>query len=426
MKIGKHKYAWADRAVVLGMAAVMALETTGCGAADISLADGKDEIELEVSWWGTDERNSYTMEALKEYSAQNDGIKVNMTYGEYQGFELKNDVKMFAHTEADVMQVNYQWLDKYQSQGLEFYDLNTLSDVLDLSQYDDVELSYGTNADGRLIALPIALNVKVAWYNKSVYEKYGLELPKTWDDLFAAAKVMSADGVYPLDLDDSALWMACVAYVEQLTGHVVFDENSNFTFSVKDLEDMLEFYQKLVDEKVVERVADRDEAKIEQGIYAGTMQWVSGAKQYEAMISGNGQSVAAALPPTIEGEQRMGWYVKPATMYVMGSHTQHPKEAAQLLSYIVQEKGMVSRQALEKGVPCNDKAIEILNEDGVLAGTQYDATLLCEEKNYPLMSPYYEECGSIFRTAADEVIYGQSSAAEAAQKAYDLLAEAGR
>ena len=77
-------------------------------------------------------------------------------------------------------------------------------------------------------------------------------------------------------------------------------------------------------------------------------------------------------------------------------------------------------------MPCNDKAIEILNEDGVLAGTQYDATLLCEEENYPLMSPYYEECGSIFRTATDEVIYGQSSAAEAAQKAYDLLAEAGR
>ncbi len=48
MKIGKHKYSWADRAVVLGMAAVIALETAGCGAADISLADGKDEIETGV------------------------------------------------------------------------------------------------------------------------------------------------------------------------------------------------------------------------------------------------------------------------------------------------------------------------------------------------------------------------------------------
>lgn len=414
------------KAGILCLAAALALGAAGCGSTDISLAEGTDEIELEVSWWGTDERNSYTMEALKEYSEEHPEIKVNMTYGDFEGFEVKNDVKMFAHTEADIMQVNYQWLDKYQRQGLEFYDLNSVSDVLDFGQYDDAELSYGTNTDGKLIALPIALNVKVIWYNKSIYDQYGLELPETWDDLFAAAQVMRTDGVYPLDLDDSSLWMACVAYAEQLTGQAVFDEQSNFAFTKTDLEAMLEFYKKLVDEKVVERVADRDETKLEKGLYAGTMQWVSGAQKYEAMISSNGQSVAAALPPSQSGEKRMGWYVKPATMYVMGSHTEHPKEAAQLLSYMVQEKGMVSRQALEKGVPCNDKAIEILNEDGVLAGTQYDAALLCEEKNYPLMSPYFEDCSSIFRTAADKVIYGNSSIKKAAETAYEAFMEVGR
>lgn len=418
--------AWAKKAGILSLASVLAFGASGCGSTNISLTQGIDKINLEVSWWGNDERSRYTIEGLKEYSTEHPEIKIKMIYGEYTGFETKNDVKMFSNTEADIMQINYQWMDKYQRQGLEFYDLRSLSDVLDLSQYDETQLSYGTNAEGRLVALPISLNAKVVWYNQSLYEKYGLELPKTWDDLFAAAKVMSKDGVYPLDMDDYSAWMASVAYTEQLTGHAVFDKDSNFTFTIEDLEIALEFYQRLVEEKVVERAAERDEAKFGQGIYAAMMHWASGSQKYVEMVTNNGQKAAVALSPSMNGEKRMGWYEKPAFVYMIGSHTENPKEAGKLLSYIVQGKGMISRQALEKGVPCNSKAVEILQEDGVLEGLSYDAARLCKEKKYPLMSPYLEDSSAVFRIVADEVIYGQTSVRKAAEKAYEQLIKIGK
>lgn len=148
---------------ITGLLLAMLLFISGCAQNEISLAESAEETELEVSWWGTDERHSYTIEGLKEYSTNNPGISIKMTYGEFSGFELKNDVKMFANTAADIMQINYPWLEKYQELGLEFYNLNNLSDILDLSQYDENELAFGTNKNGELIALPIASNVKVVW-----------------------------------------------------------------------------------------------------------------------------------------------------------------------------------------------------------------------------------------------------------------------
>lgn len=408
----------------MALASALMFCVSGCGiTTDISLANIEEEIELEMSWWGTDERHTYTIEALKEYSTRNPGVRIDMTYGEFSGFELKNDVKMFANTDADVMQINYPWLEKYQGLGLEFYDLSTLDGVLDLSQYDENELSYGRNKEGKLIALPIAANVKVIWYNQTIYDKYGLEIPKTWDDLFAAAKVMKKDGICPVDMDNTASWMACIAYVEQTTGHQIFDENQLFSFSEEDVKMMLEFYQKMVSEGVIECTAERNESRLSEGTYAGTMQWISGATKYEDMMIESGGTVTAALPPTVDGEKRMGWYVKPATLYSISSHTEEPQEAAKLLSYLVEDEGMVARQKLDKGVPCNAKAVEILKASGDLAGTQYETSVAMEEKGYPLMSPYLEVSAytTAFQNANNEVLYGEATLEEAAKTAYETM-----
>lgn len=405
---------------ILGLFLCFSLLVTGCNVTNISIADKKEEINVEMSWWGSDTRTSYTIEALNQYSKENTNIKVNMTYGEYSGFELKNDVKMFSHTEADVMQLDFPWMKKYEDLGLGFYDLNSLSKHIDLSNYDETVLSYGKNSSGTLVALPIALNLKVVWYNKTVYEKYGLEIPVTWDDLFEAAKVMSVDNVYPLDMEGGAVWVSTVAYVEQTTGKQVFQEDGTFGFSESDVKTMLQFYKRLIDEKVVPKVAERDEANISNGTYAGTMQWVSGAAKYEEMINSGGNTLAVGMPPSQDGEERLGWYIKPATLYSVGEHTENPEEAAKLLSYIVSDEEMVMRQKLEKGIPCNKKAIEILEKNKVLEGVQYDATVLAQEKGYTLMNPKLDmtEYTLILQEAVNKVIYNEASASQAAKDAY--------
>ena len=408
---------------ILGISLALSLALTGCTTTDITLSDTSNEINLEVSWWGGDSRNEYTLEALREYEKENRNINIDMVYGEFTGFEEKNDIKMFSKNESDVMQINYAWMEKYNQQGLSFYDLNSLVRYIDLSQYDKEILEYGQNEKGEQIALPIALNAEIVWYNKSIYDTYGLELPTTWNDFFEAAKVMRKDGIYPLDMDISAMWQGLVAYTEQKTGHSVFDEENNFNFTEKDIEVMLSFYEKLVSNGVIEGVQNRKESKLFQGKYAASIQWVSNASKYEGYISQAGGECVGKVAPTLVGAKRKGWYVKPATLYSIGAHSKNPEEAAKLLNYMVSDDDMVIKQGLDKGVPCNKKAIEILTQENMLEGNQYETSVAAEQQDYPLMSPYFEVTmyQEVLKNATDQILYAGYTIPQAAKEAYKTI-----
>ncbi len=396
----------------------------GCGSSDgnIALSMEEEQIEITFSWWGSDERHEYTIAAVKKFEEEHPNIKVNMEYSEFTGFQLKTDVKMRANKEADVLQLNYAWVDRYSSDGKGLYNLKNVSDILNLNNYTETQLSYG-ESNNILNALPIALNGKVLLYNKSVFDSYGLDIPKTWDDLFEAAEVMSKDGVYPLDLDASAIWFLAVAYVEQSTGKAVIDGNNKFNFSLEDVKNMISFYTELVDKGVVMEVSERNDSYIKDGTCAGTMQWITSVNKYTGFIEEAGGEAVLGDVPVMNGAARTGWYVKPATMYAISASTEHPKEAAMLLEYLVSSKEMAELQGLDKGIPSNAAAKQVLESEGMLEGLQGEASEIVDATDTILMSPYFEDSAlqNALKSAVIDVLYGKSDLDSAAQTAYDAM-----
>lgn len=397
---------------------------TGCtSSGDIPLSIEEEQIELTFSWWGSDDRHVYTIEAVKEFEKQHPNIKVNLEYSEFTGFQLKTDVKMRAHTEADVLQINYAWVDRYSADGKGLYNLNSLSQTLNLENYTKEALSYGYSNEV-LNALPIALNGKVFVYNKSIFDKYGLSIPETWEDLFDAAEVMSKDGVYPLDLEASAIWFLAVSYVEQNTGRAVIDEENHFNFRIEDVKAMISFYQELVEKGVVMEVSKRNDSFIKDGTCAGTLQWVTSVSKYSEFISNAGGTAVLGTVPMVSGAERSGWYVKPATMYAVSAATEHPQEAAMLLEFLVSSTEMAKLQKLDKGVPSNQAAKQVLETEGLLTGLQCDASDVVDDTETILMSPYFENSAlqGALRTACIDVLYGESDLDTATQQAYNAMA----
>lgn len=396
----------------------------GCGSSDgnIPLSVEEERIELTFSWWGSDDRHEYTIAAIKKFEEEHSNIKVNMEYSEFTGFQLKTDVKMRANKEADVLQLNYAWVDRYSEDGTGLYDLSKVKDVLNLNNYTDEQLSYGMS-NNILNALPIALNGKVLLYNKSIFDSYKLDIPKTWEDLFKAAEVMSKDGVYPLDLEASAIWFLAVAYVEQSTGKPVIDENNKFNFSVDDVKAMISFYKELVDKGVVMEVSERNDKYIKDGTCAGTLQWVTSVNKYSGFIEeAKGEAVLGTVP-VMDSAKRTGWYVKPATMYAISSSTEHPKEAALLLEYLVSSTEMAELQGLDKGIPSNAAAKKVLESKGMLEGLQGEASEVVDATDTILMSPYFENSAlqNALKNAAIDVLYEKSDLDSAAKTAYDAM-----
>lgn len=51
---------------------------------------------------------------------------------------------------------------------------------------------------GKLLALPMQLNIEGFWYNKQLFEQHGVQPPTTWGELIAAGETFQAQGIQPL------------------------------------------------------------------------------------------------------------------------------------------------------------------------------------------------------------------------------------
>jgi oligogalacturonide transport system substrate-binding protein len=384
---------------------------SGCEK-DATIINQEEVVDISFSWWGNDDRNEYTLSAIQHFEDLHPNIKVTCNYSEWTGYETRYNVGMISNTESDVMQINYSWLTEYSADGDGYYDLNRISDLISLDNFSEEDLEYGT-MNGKLNAIPIALNSMSIYINTSVYSSYGLDVPVTWDDYFNAAKVMKGKA-YPLAAASKSAMFLIIAYVEQQTGKTFMDMDGNINFNVDDVQMMLEFYKKLVDEGVMPQVEYYDKNSITSGEYAGFMGWISDASNYSDEAIANGYKFTAADYPGVNDYTEGGWYVKPATMYAISANTEHPEEAAMLLEYLLNDTDMAEYQGIEKGIPLSSSARTYLDSTNQLTGLQYDAyTVMNDNKGeLQLISPYLENTNilSAFQSACNDVFYGEVTA----------------
>lgn len=64
----------------------------------------------------------------------------------------------------------------------------------------------GFSKDGKLYGLARNTDVMAFYYNKSMFEKYGVKVPETYDDLLAAVNTFKSAGVIPVSMDGSDKW----------------------------------------------------------------------------------------------------------------------------------------------------------------------------------------------------------------------------
>lgn len=398
----------------------VSLLLTGCSAPDVTLHQA-DQVEIKLAWWGNDSRNEYTIEAVQQFEALHPEIKVRMSYSEWSGYESRNRIQMVAATEADVMQVNFGWLPEFSPDGTGYYDIESLSEFVDLTCFDETMLAYGRR-NGILNAIPIAMNAETVYLNKTIYDRYGLDIPETWEDFEHAAEVMSKDGVYPLSGPSKSLWLYTIAYAEQVTGNSFLREDGSLNFTEQELKIMLQFYQRMVEKKVFPQAEYYDRVNIDNRQYAGCVAWVSDANNYFGSVIESGDEVVVA-PYTHQkgGESGDGWYAKPATLYAISRDTDHPEESAMLLDFLLNSSEMAVLQGVEKGVPLSLAARETLIEEGMLEGLQYEASL-CMEQSESLgqMNSFVENADMIdsFIAAANLLLYDKATPEEAASALY--------
>ena len=216
-------------------------------------------------------------------------------------------------------------------------------------------------------------------------------------------------------------------FTEQKNGKTILDDKGNFAFTEKDWETAVDFYIRMVDKKVIPQIENFKKVNIEKGEYAGAVAWVSDAINYFDSTQKNGDEVIAADYTAFTPESSgTGWYEKPATLYAISKNTDHPKEAAILLNFLLNSKDMAQLQGVEKGIPISQTALNTLDKKGMLSGLQYEASeMMNSNDKLREMDPVLENNDIIndFFSTCNLVMYDKASLEEAASGFYTALNE---
>lgn len=91
--------------------------------------------------------------------------------------------------------------------------LNIAATFKDLGIYDQlnplaVKIMQGLEDAGPdvLYDVPLELNIEGFWYNKKIFKDHGIEVPKTWTEMTAAAKKLKDSGVQPFAASGQQGW----------------------------------------------------------------------------------------------------------------------------------------------------------------------------------------------------------------------------
>ncbi|MFT3998460.1 MAG: ABC transporter substrate-binding protein, partial [Asticcacaulis sp.] len=242
--------------------------------------------ELRMSWWGGASAHKSTLEALRLFEKKH-GIRVRAEYTGFAGHLERLTTQIAGGTAPDVMQINWYWQTLFSGDGLGFYDLNTVGDALDLKQFDARTLAMGTTA-GKLNAIAVSNAARMFYFNRTTYDKAGLSLPRSWEDLFARGpqflKKLGTD-YYPLDGLFQDFVTLARSYVVQKTGQALVNaETRTLNCSRTDMQEFAGLYARMTREHVwpsaqvrasFGNVAQQELRPWINGQFAGTYQWNS-------------------------------------------------------------------------------------------------------------------------------------------------------
>lgn len=323
---------------------------------------------LRFAWWGGAGRHGATLAAVRLFETKNPGLKIKAEYMGFNGYLERLTTQVAGGSEPDVMQINWAWLAMFSKRGTGFTDLAPLLGPVVREQLPELELETGRVA-GRLNALPVSYSARVMLWNEASFQRVGLTLPKTWDELFAAGPVFRnklGEGAFPLDGELYDMILLAQAWVQQKHGtsfiapasaagpsHVAMNEAAAL--------DWVRTYQRLVTDHVATPLPLRAslggaEKPTEQqpdwvsGRWAGNYTWDS-AIPLRASTLNAPQRLALGDFPTLPGAQGSGMFGRPTLMYAVGRHCKQPELAARFVEYLLTDLDAARLLGRTRGLP---------------------------------------------------------------------------
>ena len=422
-----------------------AASSTASSAAEAASVAGlsSDPVTLTMSWWGGESRHNAYQEALKAFSAEHTTITVNPTFAAWSGWEDTMSTKFAGGVAEDVCQINWNWLYNYSGNGQTFLDLNSVTDYLDMSQWDDAKLG-ACNVANAQQCVPISMTGRIFYWNMTTFNKAGItEVPATEDDLFAAGKAFQeklGDDYYPLHLGAYDRMILMVFYLESKYGKDWADPTtSTLNYTADEIAEGIDFIKSLVDGHVIMPLptyygANGDGATHQSnewitGKIAGIFEWDSAASKYQDALDEENKP-GFTVGEEIKFGDYNGGFSKVSMGMAITKTCKNPAEAATLIEYLWNGDG-AAIMGSECGIPASKAGLATAQAAGKIND-------LVAEANSKVMSfvscqldPLFESSDlkatgtGVYQEVFDTVDYDNASGADVVDTLLDGMSAVG-
>lgn len=220
------------------------------------------------------------------------GIKVEFNILAYPTLQEKQMVALTQGTGAyDIVHVDCVWVGQYAGEGwtapLEKFIEQTDPVTLAIDDFIPAVLEEQGMWDGQVFGPPFIQAVFGLHYRTDIFEKYGVNVPQTWEELRDTAEMLNLKepGVYGITfMGRRGVQLQCT-YDNMLWsfGGEWYDENYNPTINSQEAVEALEYFKSLIPfapEGVLTYDWDENANAFAQGRAAMTIQWQNAAPMF--------------------------------------------------------------------------------------------------------------------------------------------------
>lgn len=355
-----------------------------------------------------------------QYEAKTPGVKITIEAGgntsEAQAQYL-NTVMSAKDSTLDVLMLDVVRPAQYAAAGW-----TSEFQAKDIEQFLPTYTEANTVSD-KVVAVPAFADAMFLYYRKDLLEKYGVEPPKTWEELAAAAKKIT-DGEGRADLQGLSFQgkaiegAVCTFLLPYWSQGKTLVENGKLNFdrdaAVKSLTLWKSFVDNGVAKKNISEVATDDTRKeFQAGNVVFAINWSYAWSKFQGGDSAVVGKVDVARLPALEGGEQAsclgGWE------FGVSAYSEHQEEAKKFVGYISSPE--VSKFMAVNGALLPTYADLYTDADVVKAAPWFaNALPVVQTAKARPVTPRYNEVSETIRTTVNAVLSGVTTPEDGASQ----------
>lgn len=394
-------------------------------------SEAQKEVQLTMTWWGSQTRADLTQQALALYEEQNSGITFDGQFLSGADYWNKLATSAAGHTMADIVQMDKSYIQQYVDNSM-LVDLQPYVDsgVIDLSNVDASVQDYG-KIDGGLYAICIGVNSPALLYNKTLLDENNITVKDnmTMDEFLTVCREVYEKTGYKTNLQYNN-GTSFMDFFLRASGETLF-KDGQIGAGEESLTAYFDLYQTGMEEGWLINPSVFAEVSIGQPeqeplVYGSSPEKMSWCAFY---FSNNMTAITNAAPEGMEigittwpsDDAVKSNYLKPSMFLSVSVDSQNPEEAAKLINFWTNSVECNEILLGERGVPVSSVVSEAIlpkmseSEQQVVDYINNVVTPKCSAVS-PASPNGATEVYSVIYQLEEAICYGEKTPAEAAKE----------